>query len=92
MPETASRSASLTPLHWAGRDRRFSKLFALKNYLWQKKGRYCSVLPDRDALDPPHAILISVNCVENIGVFLKALLLLQLEEMLFPGYSTIAEI
>ena len=49
-------------------------------------------LPDRDALDPPHAILIGVNCVENIGVFLKALLLFQLEEVLFPGYSAVAKI
>ena len=50
------------------------------------------LIPDRNTLDAPHAILISVNSVENVGVLLEALLLLQLKEVLLPRHSSIAEV
>ena len=49
-------------------------------------------LPHRNTLDAPHAILIGVNSVENVGVLLEALLLLQLKEVLLPGHSSVAEV
>ena len=102
MPETASNSESLTPLHLEGRDNRFSKLRALKEeVVWQflsdKSWVHVSIIwvtysPDRNTLDAPHAVLISVDSIEDIRVLLETLLLLQLKKVFFPGHSPVAEV
>ena len=101
MPETSSNSASLTPLHLEGSDKRFSKLRALRMCCHSLFGKssvgngiaiQVTHLPHRNTLNAPHAILISVNGVEDIGVLLEALFLLQLKEVFLPGHSAVAEV